>query len=84
MNFVLTFVIPALVAIMINDFFTHKIKTEEHGMIYLMAKMIVFITLIIAALFIKNTMLFQIFGSFFAGLFVTFPRFKKKNTTTGH
>jgi hypothetical protein len=84
MDFVISFVIPALVAIVINDFLTHKIvKTEVHEMIYLMVKIMAFIMLIIAISFIKNRMIYQIFGSFFAGLFVTFPRFKKKDKTTG-
>jgi pheromone shutdown protein TraB len=81
MNFVLSFLIPALIAVTINDFIKNKmIKNEKDAVIYLAIRILVIVILaVLTIFFVKNQLLIQAFITFAFGLNVTFPRFKKKH-----
>jgi hypothetical protein len=81
MNLYYIFLIPAFIAALINDLIKSKIiKSKTQAEIYFMCKMILFLILVIVAVSVKDNDLFQCVIGFGAGLSVTFPRFKKKQS----
>jgi chromate transport protein ChrA len=80
MNFIISFLIPALIAVAINDYIKYKIVKNQHqAEIYLACRMLVIIVLAAVSFsFIKNQLITQAAISFAVGMNVSFPRLKKK------
>jgi chromate transport protein ChrA len=81
MNFIISFLIPALIAVAINDYIKYKIVKNQHqAEIYLACRMLVIIVLAAVSFsIIKNQLITQAAISFAVGMNVSFPRFKKQN-----
>jgi hypothetical protein len=83
-NLSVEFLISLLVTMAVNDFITNKfIKNETQTMIFSIVKLLLGLAVLVTVYNAKNNLVYRIGWGFIPGLALTFPRFKKKNNTTG-